>query len=218
MCNQRQPWRHYSCSRSYTIYWSYPRRPKQGKEIHCVAVPQYFKAFKNTKIKRAVQNRFGPNVGAWSAYDAVGWCTHYIMTESVVGETEEKYKRDSSDFNHINMLLSSYYAQNIPTICFTTFGINPSATFGRGGTRYAPHANLVRREIPIVFLDCRKRDVMIPETGYSSDHPLIKMLKVEGYFIQQEKLYQRGRYDATRATKVITQKKIKTAACLSLKL
>jgi hypothetical protein len=131
------------------------------------------------------------------------------MTESVVGETEEKYKRDSSDFNHINMLLSSYYAQNIPTICFTTFGINPSATFGRGGTRYAPHANLVRREIPIVFLDCRKRDVMIPETGYSPDHPLIKMLKAEGYFIQQENSIKEDDTMQPEQTKAITQEENK---------
>lgn len=162
----------------------------------------------NKKIKRAVQNRFGPNVGAWSAYDAVGWCTHYIMTESVVGESEEKFKRDSSDFNHINMLLSSYYAQNIPTICFTTFGINPSATFGRGGTRYAPHANLVRREIPLVFLDCRKRDVMIPETGFSSEHPLLKILREEEDVRQKKSIKVDDTVQPER-TKTITQEEKK---------
>ena len=143
---------------------------------------------KNKRIKKAVENRFGPNVGAWSAYDAVGWCTHYIMTESVVGESSDKLKRDSSDFNHVSMLLSSYYAQNIPTICFTTFGINPSATFGRGGTRYAPHANLVRREIPIVFLDCRRRNVMYLDTELTDDHPVATLLKHEAGDLQNNTL------------------------------
>eukprot|EP00944_MAST-04C_sp_MAST-4C-sp1_P005812 g5812.t1 len=63
--------------------------------------------------------------------------------------------------------------------------------------------------IPIVFLDCRKRDVMIPETGYSPDHPLIKMLKAEGYFIQQENSIKEDDTMQPEQTKAITQEENK---------
>ena len=162
----------------------YPLSPEDIASAKTSIAWQYLKSSKHSKpnkIKKAVENRFGPNVGAWSAYDAVGWCTHYIMTESVVGEEEKSYKRDSSDFNHINMLLSAYFAQMIPTICFTTFGINPNATFGRGGSRFSPHTNLIRREIPVFFLDCRKRKVYNLDAELTEQHPVAKLLqKVAG--------------------------------------
>ena len=176
---------------------------------------QYLKSSKHSKpnkIKKAVENRFGKLIGAWSAYDAVGWCTHYIMTESVVGEEENTYKRDSSDFNHINMLLSAYFAKNIPTICFTTYGINPNATFGRGGSRFSPYTNLIRREIPVFFLDCRKRKVYNIEGELNSDHHLAKYMKaysaekVEEGGDRKASLETARKEDMSRRQKEIIQK------------
>ena len=132
------------------------------------------------RIMKAVENRFGPNKETWSAYEAVAWCTHYILCESVVGNDQDPstLKKDSSDFDNIMMLISSTFSANIPTICFSTYGINPSASFGRGGNRFAPVCNLLKQEIPVVFLDVRDRLIKhISDQEINEKHPLATLLK-----------------------------------------
>jgi hypothetical protein len=135
------------------------------------------------RIMKAVENRFGSNAETWSAYEAVAWCTHYILCESVVGQDLDSttLKKDSSDFDNIMMLISSAFSANIPTICFSTYGINPSASFGRGGNRFASVCNLLKQEIPVVFLDVRERLIQhVADHEINDKHPVAILLKNAG--------------------------------------
>jgi hypothetical protein len=135
------------------------------------------------RIMKAVENRFGSNAETWSAYEAVAWCTHYLLCESVVGQDLDPttLKKDSSDFDNIMMLISSAFSANIPTICFSTYGINPSASFGRGGNRFASVCNLLKQEIPVVFLDVRERLIQhVADHEINDKHPVAILLKNAG--------------------------------------